>query len=102
MPVLGPQELSPNDLARTMTEELGRPVRYERQPLGELRSTPLGYGLDEAFVEGVVDMKRAKDQGLDDGVAPAPQAPAGTEFRQWCARTLKPAVLAVPEAAGAR
>src|SRR4051812_40733852 len=57
-----------------MTEELGRPVRYQRQSLDELRSTLLGYGLNEAFVEGVVDMKRAKDQGLDSGVGRSPQA----------------------------
>lgn len=101
VPVLGPQDLSPNDLARIMTAELGRPVRYQRRPLDELRSTLLGYGLNEAFVEGVVDMKRAKDQGLDSGVVRAPQAGPATGFAQWCAQTLKPAVLAAPEAADA-
>jgi uncharacterized protein YbjT (DUF2867 family) len=102
VPVLGPQDLSPNDLARIMTEELGRPVRYRRQPLDELRSTLLGHGLNEAFVEGVVDMKRAKDQGLDSGVDRPPHAGPATGFAQWCAQTLKPAVLAAPEAADAR
>jgi uncharacterized protein YbjT (DUF2867 family) len=99
VPVLGPQDLSPNDLARIMTEELGRPVRYQRESLDELRSAMLGYGLDEAFVEGMVDMKRAKDQGLDSGVDRSPQARPATSFAQWCAQTLKPAVLAAPEAA---
>ncbi|MEV4395630.1 NAD(P)H-binding protein [Nonomuraea sp. NPDC049607] len=102
VPVLGPQDLSPGDLARIMTEQLGRPVRYRRQPLDELRSTLLGYGLNEAFVEGVVDMKRAKDQGLDAGVARSPRAGRATGFAQWCAETLKPAVLATPEAIDAR
>lgn len=102
VPVLGPQDLSPNDLARIMTEELGRPVRYQRQPLDELRSTLLGYGLNEAFVEGMVDMKRAKDQGLDSGVDRSPQAGPATGFALWCAQTLKPAVLATPEAVDAR
>ncbi|WP_410615187.1 NAD(P)H-binding protein [Amycolatopsis sp. lyj-109] len=100
VPVLGPQDLSPDDLARIMTEELGRPVRYHRESLEELRATLLGYGLDAAFVEGMVAMKRAKDEGLDAGVARS--ASAGTEFARWCATTLKPAVLAVPEAADAR
>ncbi|OZM79901.1 NAD(P)H-binding protein [Pseudonocardia sp. MH-G8] len=99
VPVLGPQDLSPNDLARIMTEELGRPVRYQRQPLDELRSTMLGYGLNEAFVEGMVDMKRAKDQGLDSGVDRSSQTGPATGFAQWCAQTLRPAVLATPEAA---
>ncbi|MET9463830.1 NAD(P)H-binding protein [Streptomyces sp. NPDC006544] len=103
VPVLGPQDLSPEDLARIMTEELGRPVRYRRQPLDELRSTLLGYGLAEAFVDGVVDMKRAKDQGLDSGLDRSPQAAPATGFAQWCAQTLKPAVFATtPEATDAR
>ncbi|MFE6847087.1 NAD(P)H-binding protein [Streptomyces sp. NPDC057686] len=93
VPVLGPQDLSPNDLARIMAEQLGRPVRYERQPLDELYTTLVGHGLNEAFVQGIVDMKRAKDQGLDAGVARTPGTASPTGFEQWCARALKPAVV---------
>ncbi|NEA54799.1 NAD(P)H-binding protein [Streptomyces sp. SID13666] len=93
VPVLGPQDLSPNDLARIMTEQLGRPVRYERQSLDELHSTLVGYGLNEEFVQGIVDMKQAKDNGLDAGVTRTPDTASPTTFEQWCARTLKPAVL---------
>ncbi|MFD2420257.1 NAD(P)H-binding protein [Amycolatopsis pigmentata] len=101
IPVLGPQDLSPNDLARIMTEELGRPVRYRRQSLDELRTSMLGHGLNEAFVEAMVEMKRAKDRGLDAGFDRSLQTGPATEFTQWCARTLKPAVLATPEAVDA-
>ncbi|MFD5547282.1 NAD(P)H-binding protein [Streptomyces goshikiensis] len=93
VPVLGPQDVSPNDLARIMTEQFGRPVRYERQPFDEMYTTLVGYGLNEAFVQGIVDMKRAKDQGLDAGVARTPDTASPTGFEQWCAETLKPAVL---------
>ncbi|WP_432012168.1 NAD(P)H-binding protein [Streptomyces cucumeris] len=93
VPVLGPRDMSPNDLARIMTEQLGRPVRYERQSLDELHTTLVGYGLDEAFVQAMVDMKRAKDQGLDAGVTRTPDTASPTSFEQWCAQTLKPAVL---------
>ncbi|MFE9845437.1 NAD(P)H-binding protein [Streptomyces goshikiensis] len=93
VPVLGPQDVSPNDLARIMTEQLGLPVRYERQPFDEMYTTLVGYGLNEAFVQGIVDMKRAKDQGLDAGVARTPDTASPTGFEQWCAETLKPAVL---------
>ncbi|WP_326660308.1 NAD(P)H-binding protein [Streptomyces canus] len=93
IPVLGPQDLSPNDLARIMTEQLGRPVRYERQPLDELYTHLVGHGLNEAFVQGMVDMKRAKDEGLDAGIARTPDTTSPTTFEQWCAQTLKPAVL---------
>ncbi|MEU5087673.1 NAD(P)H-binding protein [Streptomyces sp. NPDC021356] len=93
VPVLGPQDLSPDDLARIMTEQFGRPVRYERQSLDDLRTTLVGYGLDEAFVRGIADMKQAKDDGLDAGVTRTPDTTGATTFEQWCARTLKPAVL---------
>ncbi|MFJ3233717.1 NAD(P)H-binding protein [Streptomyces sp. NPDC086787] len=93
VPVLGPEDLSPNDRARIMTAQLGRPVRYERQPLDELYTTLLGYGLNEAFAQGVADMKRAKDEGLDADVARTRDTASPTGFEQWCAQTLKPAVL---------
>ncbi|WP_432100968.1 NAD(P)H-binding protein [Streptomyces sp. WAC 04229] len=93
VPVLGPQDLSPNDLARIMTERLGLPVRYERQTPDEVRTTLVGYGLDPAFVQGIVDMKRAKDDGLDAGVTRTPDTASPTSFEEWCAQTLEPAVL---------
>ncbi|MGZ9928848.1 NAD(P)H-binding protein [Streptomyces sp. NC-S4] len=102
VPVLGPEDLSPNDMARIMSEQLGRPVRYERESLDDMRSAMLAHGLNETFVEGMVDMKRAKDRGLDSGVARSVQAGPATGFAQWCAQTLKPAVLTTPEAADAR
>ncbi|CAN3985516.1 NAD(P)H-binding protein [Kitasatospora purpeofusca] len=103
VPVLGPQDLSPEDLALIMTEQLGRPVRYRRRSLDDLRSELLGYGLHPAFAEGVVEMKRAKDEGLDAGLdagvgRPARPAVPATGFARWCAETLKPAVLADPAA----
>ncbi|MFC9874640.1 NAD(P)H-binding protein [Nocardia salmonicida] len=94
VPVLGPQDLSPNDLARIMTQQLGRSVRYERQSFDELRTELIGYGLDEAFAQGVVDMKRAKDHGLDTGVTRTPKTASPTTFEQWFAQTLAPAVRA--------
>ncbi|MFD5408934.1 NAD(P)H-binding protein [Streptomyces nojiriensis] len=101
VPVLGPEDLSPDDMARIMSEQLGRPVRYARESLDEMRSAMLAHGLNEVFVEGMVDMKRAKDHGLDSGVARSPQAGPATGFAQWCAQTLKPAVLATSEAVDA-
>ena len=94
VPVLGPEDLSANDMARIMSEVLDRPVRYERQSLADLGATLAGYGMGDAFVQGMVDMMRAKDEGLDDGVERTPQTATPTTFRQWCEEVLKPAVLA--------
>ncbi|WP_405487209.1 NAD(P)H-binding protein [Nocardia sp. NBC_00511] len=93
VPVLGPEDLSPNDIARIMTEKLGRPVRYERQAFDDLHTDLVGYGLNAEFARAVVDMKRAKDQGLDAGVARTPDSSSPTSFEQWCADTLAPVVL---------
>lgn len=92
VPVVGPEDLSPDDLARIIGEQLGRPVRYERQKPHDLRDTLVGYGLNEAFVQGIVDMKQAKDDGLDAGITRTPDAASRTTFERWCAETLMPAL----------
>ncbi|MDX6259173.1 MAG: hypothetical protein QOH84_861 [Kribbellaceae bacterium] len=92
VPVLGPEDLSANDMARIMSEVLGRPVRYERESLDALAARMTSFGLSDAFVGGMVDMMRAKDEGLDDGIARTPQTSTPTTFRQWCEQVLEPAV----------
>lgn len=94
VPVLGPEDLSPEDMARIMSGVLGTPVRYERQSLADFGATLAGYGIGDPFVQGMVDMMRAKDEGLDDGVPRTPETASPTTFRQWCEEVLKPAVLA--------
>jgi uncharacterized protein YbjT (DUF2867 family) len=92
--VLGPEDLSPDDMARIMSDVLGRAVRYKQQSLEDLGATMAGYGLGAAFVQGMVDMMRAKSEGLDDAVPRTAQTASPTTFRQWCDEVLKPAVLA--------
>lgn len=92
--VLGPEDVSPDDMARTMTDVLGIPVRYQRQTLDDLRAGLAGYGMGDAFVAGMVDMMRAKDESLDDGVPRTPETASPTTFRQWCEQVLAPAVAA--------
>jgi uncharacterized protein YbjT (DUF2867 family) len=94
VPLLGPADLAPDDMARIMSEVLGRPVRYQQQSLEQLGAALAGYGMGDAFVQGMVDMMRAKDEGLDDGVPRTPQTATPTTFRQWCEEVLRPAVLA--------
>ncbi len=92
--VLGPEDLSPDDMARTMSDVLGTPVRYRRETLADLGAGLAGYGMGAAFVAGMVDMMRAKDHGLDDGIARTPQTAGPTTFRAWCEQVLTPAVRA--------
>ena len=93
VPVLGPEDLSHDDMARIMSEVLGKPVRCQRIPAESLRTTMTGAGASEAMAQGMVEMAVAKDNGLDNAEPRTPQATTPTGFRQWCEEVLKPAVL---------
>src|SRR4051794_4181256 len=49
VPLLGPEDLSQNEMAAVMTEVLGRPVRYQRIPTEALKARMLGIGASEAM-----------------------------------------------------
>jgi uncharacterized protein YbjT (DUF2867 family) len=93
VPVLGPEDLSFNDMAQIMSEVLGRPVRFQQVPAETYRATLTGRGMSEAMAQGTVDMLLAKDKGLDNAEPRSPQSTTPTSFRQWCEEVLKPAVL---------
>ncbi|KAA9159598.1 NAD(P)H-binding protein [Amycolatopsis acidicola] len=92
VPALGPEDLSHDDLARIMTEVLGKSVRYQQIPLADLRAGMLADGRSQAIAQGMADMSDAKDNGLDNGVARTPETSTPTSFRTWCEEVLKPAV----------
>ncbi|MCX4765199.1 NAD(P)H-binding protein [Streptomyces sp. NBC_01275] len=94
VPVLGPEDLSFDDMARIMSEVLERPIRFRQVPGPEYRAQMLGFGMSEAIVQGLWDMAVAKDAGLDNAVPRTAAARTPTTFRQWCENVLKPAVLA--------
>ncbi|MEV6792204.1 NAD(P)H-binding protein [Streptomyces sp. NPDC051320] len=94
VPVLGPEDLSANDMVRIMSDVLGRPVRYERQSLDDFRAGLTGYGFGEAVIDGYVEMMRSKDEGIDVGVPRTSRTASPTTFRAWCEEVLKPATRA--------
>ena len=92
--VLGPEDLSFNDMAQIMSGVLGKPVRYEQIPAQALKDRLTGFGMSDAMAQGTVDMMVAKDQGLDNAEPRTLESTTPTTFRQWCQEILKPAVLA--------
>ena len=92
--VLGPEELSFNDMAQIMSEVLGKPVRYQQIPAEALKNRLTGAGMSDAMAQATVDMMVAKDQGLDNAEPRTPESTTPTTFRQWCEEILEPAVLA--------
>jgi uncharacterized protein YbjT (DUF2867 family) len=94
VPVLGPEDLSFDDMAQIMSEVLGKPVRFQQIPSEVLRARLIEHGTSEAMAQGMVDMMVAKNEGLDNAEPRTPQSTTPTSFRQWCEDVLKPAVQA--------
>jgi uncharacterized protein YbjT (DUF2867 family) len=95
VPVLGPEDLSFNDMARIMSEVLGRRVRFQQIFLQDFKANLRRSGMSEAMAQGMADMMAAKGQGLDNAEPRTPEATTPTTFRQWATEVLKPAVLEV-------
>ena len=93
VPVLGPEDLSFNDIAQIMSEVLGKPVRFQQIPGDAFKARLTGFGMSEAMAQGMLDMMVAKNEGLDNAEPRTPQSTTPTSFRQWCEEVLKPAVL---------
>jgi uncharacterized protein YbjT (DUF2867 family) len=92
VPVLGPEDLSFDDMARIMAEVLGTPVRFQQIAPEAYKANMMRVGLSDAMAQGMLDMAMAKDQGLDNAEPRTPQGTTPTSFRQWAEDTLRPAV----------
>lgn len=91
--VLGPEDLSFNEMATIMTDVLGKPIRFQSVPGEAYKAQLIKFGASEAFAQGLVEMHEAKDNGLDNTEPRTPENTTPTSFRQWCEEVLKPAFL---------
>jgi len=94
VPLLGPEDLSLNDMAQIMSEVLGTPVRFQEVSAESFKAGLARSGMSDAMVRGMADMMAAKDNGLDNAEPRTPESTTPTSFRQFCEEVLKPAVLA--------
>ncbi len=90
--VLGPEDLSFNDMARIMSEVLGTPVHFQQIPGEGYKENMMGLGMSEAMAQGMLDMALAKDNGLDSAEPRTPRSSTPTSFRQWCEDVLELAI----------
>jgi uncharacterized protein YbjT (DUF2867 family) len=92
--VLGPEDLSYNDMAQIMSEVLDKPVRFQQIPGEAYKTRLLERGISESMAQANLDMWVAYGHGLDTAEQRTPESTTPTSFRQWCEEVLKPAVLA--------
>jgi uncharacterized protein YbjT (DUF2867 family) len=90
--VLGPEDLSSDDMAGIISDVLRKPVRFQQVSFEAFRSGLIECGVCQAFAQGITDMMRAKDEGLDNAEVRTPENTTPTSFRQWCEEVLRPAV----------
>lgn len=91
VPLVSPDDLSPNDIAQVMSQVLQRPVRYQQISIEAYKASMLQYGASEASAQGLADMAAAQNQGFYDNEPLTTRSTTG--FRQWCEEVLRPAVL---------
>ena len=91
-PVIGPEDLSMNEVAAIIAQVLGRDVHYRQVPFDAFKTRLLGYGSTESFAQGYVDMMRAKNEGMDNVAERTVNTRTPTTFQEWCEQELKPLV----------
>ena len=90
--ILGPEDLSFNDMAEIISDVLGTQVRFQQITFDAYKDRFVGFGMSEAMAQGMTDMAAAKNEGIDNAVPRTPENSTPTSFRQWCEEVLKPIV----------
>ncbi len=93
VPVLGPEDISPNEMAEILSDVLGKSIRFQQTTIEAFKNKMAGFGMSEAFAQGYADMMTAKNEGIDNIASRAVAAKTPTTFRQWSEAILRPAVL---------
>jgi uncharacterized protein YbjT (DUF2867 family) len=92
VPLLGPEDLSFNDMTKIVAEVLDKEVRFKQTTFEAYKERFVGFGMSDAMAQGMTDMAWAKNEGLDNAVQRTPQNTTPTSFHQWCEEVLKPVV----------
>jgi uncharacterized protein YbjT (DUF2867 family) len=93
VPVLGPEDISPNEMAEILSDVLGRLIRFQQTPMEDYKSRMVSRGMSEAFAQGPADMMTAKNEGMDNTASRVVAVDTPTTFRLWSETALKPAVV---------
>src|SRR5258708_32225401 len=67
VPLLGPEDLSFNDMAETMSQVLGDEARFQQITFEAYKDKFARLGVSDAMARGYADMAWAHNDGLDNG-----------------------------------
>ena len=91
--VLGPEDISFNEMAQVLSGVLGKPVHFQQIPMEAFKQRLAGFGTSDAMSQAYVEMMTAKNEGMDNAEPRTSENTTPTSFRQWAEEVLKPAVL---------
>ncbi len=89
--VLGGEDLSYLDVAETLTEVLGTPIRYQLGDRAAVKQFLVGRGVSEAIAQSMMDMDLAGERGINATPRTSGNT-TPTTFREFAEATVKPAV----------
>jgi len=92
VPLLGPEDLSFNDMAEIISDVLAKPVQFQQIPGEAYKANMTRGGMSDAMAQGMLDMAIAKDNGIDNAATRTPESTTPTTFREWCEQVLRTAV----------
>jgi uncharacterized protein YbjT (DUF2867 family) len=81
--VLGPEDISYNDIAAIMTVKLGRTIKYVQTPADMLKKTYTQYGASDAAAQSLVDIHEAVGRGTFNRIKRSKENSTATSFPEW-------------------
>jgi uncharacterized protein YbjT (DUF2867 family) len=92
LPLLGPEDLSFNEMAAILSEVLGRQIAASELPMDHFRQMMRDFGASDGMAQAYVEMLTAKNEGMDHLFTSASRYDTPTTFRIWCKNELLPLV----------
>lgn len=92
LPLLGPEDLSFNEMAVILSDVLGREIAASELPMEHFREMMRDLGASAGMAQAYVEMLTAKNEGMDHLVTRGSQHDTPTTFREWCEDELLPLV----------
>jgi len=89
--VLGPENISNNQVAEWLSEALGKPIRFQALTKAQNLKNLTQFGISEALANGVADMYDAISHGLFDAEPRTAESTTPTTMQQWIAEVFIPA-----------
>ena len=96
VPLHGPEDLTFDEIARTLSDVLGRPVAFHEMSMEAFDGMLRSMGTSDGMARDYAHMMTAKNEGMDRMHPDAPRHDTPTTFRAWAEAELRPAILGRP------